>query len=542
MNILPLPLSLFCLCLCCGFSRGGQPPEGAPVRFRINMDQAAGNKAPSTGPVPDQSTPLNAAKLLLRALQEKTDWKHEPYKSLPATSPFVSQLRLKSILSRMEAVQGYVTGAAPERPPFVDEDSIIAEGDLAMVYILLPDKANPYVYAATAVALVKKEGQWKASLTPGSFDNTFLPFEDGIREKAKKISSEAKKKIFGLAHQYSVAAVKAALEHIKRFRQENVKGTTDDELKNLLIRAVKGDDPALIAALRVSPYYTESAITQSARLIPVVKAMRLQDRREENRYIQPTHLSFMTFPNTILVPLSPHPDDQMAPNSREEDQQEEANKNNAKKNGKDIHSIGAMTILPPRMSMPDIDKPALIYRYALEKTKDPTDGLPVFKMNLTDAFASWNLKPDESTTARIMADFHRTYPPLSFPTPEEAVTAAGRALANRDSLAMMRMLAPSNFASVKEFEDALSQLKTVMGRIPTPHTRVREKDVPEVKAAYIPAARDGCAGIKATIGVRTAVGNEFSVNNLHFIQTDGGWMLAGADAEQPLELEAPKAP
>lgn len=542
MNILPLPLSLFCLCLCCGFSRGGQPPEGAPVRFRINMDQAAGNKAPSTGPVPDQSTPLNAAKLLLRALQEKTDWKHEPYKSLAATSPFVSQLRLKSILSRMEAVQGYVTGAAPERPPFVDEDSIIAEGDLAMAYILLPDKANPYVYAATAVALVKKEGQWKASLTPGSFDNTFLPFDDGIREKAKKISSEAKKKIFGLAHQYSVAAVKAALEHIKRFRQENVRGTTDDELKNLLIRAVKGDDPALIAALLVSPYYTESAITQSARLIPVVKAMRLQDRREENRYIQPTHLSFMTFPNTILVPLSPHPDDQMAPNSREEDQQEEANKNNAKKNGKDIHSIGAMTILPPRMSMPDIDKPALIYRYALEKTKDPTDGLPVFKMNLTDAFASWNLKPDESTTARIMADFHRTYPPLSFPTPEEAVTAAGRALANRDSLAMMRMLAPSNFASVKEFEDALSQLKTVMGRIPTPHTRVREKDVPEVKAAYIPAARDGCAGIKATIGVRTAVGNEFSVNNLHFIQTDGGWMLAGADAEQPLELEAPKAP
>lgn len=540
MNI--LPLSLFCLCLCCGFSRGGQPPEGAPVRFRINMDQAAGNKAPSTGPVPDQSTPLNAAKLLLRALQEKTDWKHEPYKSLAATSPFVSQLRLKSILSRMEAVQGYVTGAAPERPPFVDEDSIIAEGDLAMAYILLPDKANPYVYAATAVALVKKEGQWKASLTPGSFDNTFLPFDDGIREKAKKISSEAKKKIFGLAHQYSVAAVKAALEHIKRFRQENVRGTTDDELKNLLIRAVKGDDPALIAALLVSPYYTESAITQSARLIPVVKAMRLQDRREENRYIQPTHLSFMTFPNTILVPLSPHPDDQMAPNSREEDQQEEANKNNAKKNGKDIHSIGAMTILPPRMSMPDIDKPALIYRYALEKTKDPTDGLPVFKMNLTDAFASWNLKPDESTTARIMADFHRTYPPLSFPTPEEAVTAAGRALANRDSLAMMRMLAPSNFASVKEFEDALSQLKTVMGRIPTPHTRVREKDVPEVKAAYIPAARDGCAGIKATIGVRTAVGNEFSVNNLHFIKTDGGWMLAGADAEQPLELEAPKAP
>ena len=197
MNI--LPLSLFCLCLCCGFSRGGQPPEGAPVRFRINMDQAAENKAPSTGPVPDQSTPLNAAKLLLRALQEKTDWKHEPYKSLPATSPFVSQLRLKSILSRMEAVQGYVTGAAPERPPFVDEDSIIAEGDLAMAYILLPDKANPYVYAATAVALVKKEGRWQASLTPGSFDNTFLPFDDRIREKQKNCPRRPRRK-FSSSH------------------------------------------------------------------------------------------------------------------------------------------------------------------------------------------------------------------------------------------------------------------------------------------------------------------------------------------------------
>ena len=111
--------------------------------------------------------------------------------------------------------------------------------------------------------------------------------------------------------------------------------------------------------------------------------MRLQDRREESRYIQPTNLSFMTFPNTILVPLRPHPDDQTDPNKRDEDQQEEANKNNAKKSGKDIHSIAAMTILPPRMSMPDTDKPALIYRYALEKIKDPTDGFPVFKMYLT---------------------------------------------------------------------------------------------------------------------------------------------------------------
>lgn len=536
-----LPLSLLCLCMPCGFSAGDEPPpSGSPVRFQISMDQAAENKAPNAGPVPDQSTPFNAAKLLLRALQEKTDWKNEPYKSLPATSPFVGPLKLKSILSRMAAVQAYVTGAAPERPPFVDEASIITRGDLAMAYIMLPDKTNPYVYAATAVALVKKGSQWKASLTPGSFDNTFLPFDDDVRQEAKKISAEAKKKIFGLAHQYSVAAVKGALEHIKRFRQEAVKGKSDEEIKNLLIRTVKGDDPARIAALLVSPYYMESAITQSARLTPVVKAMRLQDRNEENRYIQPTNLSFMAFPNTILVPLRPHPDDQMDPNKKDEDQPETVNKNNAKKNGKDIHSIAAMTILPPRMSMPDMDRPALIYRYALEKIKDPTDGFPVFKMYLTDAFTSWNLKADESTTARIVADFHRTYPALAFPTPEEAVTAAGRALANRDSLTMVRMLAPAKFASVKEFEEALSQLKTVMSRIPAPRREVKEPGPPVVKAAYATVTRDGKPVLKATIGVRPTPKNGFSINNLYLINTDGGWMITGADTEQPLELDGPK--
>lgn len=531
-----LPLALLCLSLPCGHSLGDQPPpSGAPVRVPISLEQPAEKKNDAPEPLPDQSTPFNAAKLLLRALQEKTDWKKEPYQSLPATSPFVGQLKLKSILSRMDAVQSYVTGASPERPPFVDESSIIVQGDLAMAYIMLPDKVNPYVYAATAVALVNKGGMWKASLTPGSFDNTFLPFNDQVRQEAAKISADAKKKIFGLAHQYSVAAVKAALEHIKRFRQEAVKGKSDDEIKRLLIRTVKENDPARIAALLVPPYYMESSITQSARLTPVVKAMRLQDKQQENRYIQPTNLSFMTYPNTILVPLQPHPDDQLDPNRKDEDQKEEANKNNAKKNKKDIHSIAAMNFLPPRMSMPDIDKPALIYRYALEKTQDSTDGLPVFKMYMADAFTSWNLKADESTTSRIMADFHKTYPPLAYATPEEALTAAGRALAGRDSLSMVRMLAPSRFASVKEFEEALTQLKAVMSKdVFQPSSRKQGHDSPSLKGAYI--TKDGNTSMKATIGFKPSAKSGFTRCNLYFTKTDGGWMITGADEEQPLEL------
>lgn len=537
MNI--LPLALLCLSLPCGLSRGNQQPAAeAPVRFRISVDQPGETKEKPAAPTPDQSTPYNAARLLLRALQEKTDWKQEPYLSLAATSPFVGPLKLKSILSRMEAVQAYVTAASPERPPFVDDASIIVRENLAMAYIMLPDKMNPYVYAATAVALVRKNGVWKASLTPGSFDNTFLPFNDRVRQEAENISAEAKKKIFGLARQYSVAAVKAALEHIKRFRRETVKGKPDDEIKRLLIQAVKEDDPARIAALLVPPYYLESSITQSARLTPVVKAMRLQDRVDDNRYIQPTNLSFMAFPTTILIPLQPHPDDQLDPNSQDEDPQER-NKNNAKKNNKDIHSIAAMTILPPRMSLPDLDKPALVYRYALEKIQDPTDGFPVFKMYMADAFTSWNLKPDESTTSRIIADFHRTYPPLAHATPEEAVTAAGRALATRDSLSMIRMLAPSRFSSVKEFEEALTQLKTVMGKEEfQPSSRRKENDAPSLQAAYAAySAGDAGSGIKATIGFKPSAGSDVIKCNLYFTNTDKGWMLTGADEEHPLELE-----
>ncbi len=85
MNILPSPFSA-------SASAAGFPGAASRQRALLSVSgsiwiRLRENKAPSTGPVPDQSTPLNAAKLLLRALQEKTDWKNEPYKSLPATSP-----------------------------------------------------------------------------------------------------------------------------------------------------------------------------------------------------------------------------------------------------------------------------------------------------------------------------------------------------------------------------------------------------------------------------------------------------------------------
>ena len=72
--------------------------------------------------------------------------------------------------------------------------------------------------------------------------------------------------------------------------------------------------------------------------------------------------------------------------------------------------------------------------------------------------------------------------------------------------------------------------------------RDREKGAPVVKAAYVPVTRDGAPGIKATIGVRPASRNGFSVNNLYLTKTDSGWMITGADVENPLALDEQKKP
>ena len=59
---------------------------------------------------------------------------------------------------------------------------------------------------------------------------------------------------------------------------------------------------------------------------------------------------------------------------------------------------------------------------------------------------------------------------------------------------------------------------------------------------YVPVTRDGAPGIKATIGVRPASRNGFSVNNLYLTKTDSGWMITGADVENPLALDEQKKP
>lgn len=533
-----LPTVLLTLCLLCAFSPSdAETTTGEPVRFTIPLTQPQITKG-NTGEAPlDQSTPFNTARLLLRALQDQADWTKPEYASLSATSPFVGPLKLRSILARIESVQSYVNAAPPDRPPFVDESSIAIQGNLAIAYMLLPDKVNPYVYAATAIALVKKGDQWKASLTPGSFDNTFLPFDGAMREQAATMTKASKQKIFDLARQYSVASVKTALEHIKRFRKESIQGTSDDELKAMLIQIVKESDPARIAALLVNPYYMESAISQSARLTPVVKSMRLQDRNtEEERYVQPTYLSFMSYPSVILIPLQPGPGDVLPP--KENEGREE--KKDEKKEPKDIHSIVAMTIAPPRISTPEMKGPALIYRYALEKVKDPTDGGTAFKMPMSDAFRSWEIKEDEPTMKRILTDFHRTYPAQAFANPQDAITAACKALGTQDSLTLIRMLAPDHFSSVKKFTEALSFIKTPLTTHSDKLERIRRnlreiqkkatqdntKEEKAISVAYI--TKDQDTAIQATIRI-PGIAQENVICNLYFIKTDQGWMLNGID-------------
>ena len=82
-----LPLSLLCLCLPCGLSRGDQPPDGSPVRFQISMDQAAEHKAPEPDPVPDQSTPFNAARRCSAPFRKKLTGKTNRTNPCPPPPP-----------------------------------------------------------------------------------------------------------------------------------------------------------------------------------------------------------------------------------------------------------------------------------------------------------------------------------------------------------------------------------------------------------------------------------------------------------------------
>lgn len=70
-----LPLALLCLSLPCGFSAGhaGASPD-APASFPINLDKTPEGGSEGNGdnaPMPDQSTPFNAANFFSAPCRKK---------------------------------------------------------------------------------------------------------------------------------------------------------------------------------------------------------------------------------------------------------------------------------------------------------------------------------------------------------------------------------------------------------------------------------------------------------------------------------------
>ncbi len=537
-------LSILYLCAAQAFAQNAQPQ--AEARFTIDLK-------PQTQVIADfknadRSTPLKAAKLFLEALKVDVKEGKAPYMDLAATSPFVSEVKKKAIISRLEAIRDYVVGADKNRPAFIDEASIMEDGNLAVAFILIPDSNNPYVCAASAIALVKRDGQWQVSLTPGSFENTFLPFNDQVRVKAAEMSVEAKKKILNLSNRQSTIATQKAIEFIKSYRQENVKGKSDDEMLKLLALNVKNSDPAVIASLIVPAYYQEKVPTQRVRITPVVRGLRLQDLKNGNQFIQPTHLSFMRFPGTILVPLSAHEDDYLPTNvkpdnnGRIQPRPQQKPTPNAKPNKK-LRSLAAITLTPPRMSLPSTQKPYIIYRYAMELGADPTDGLPVFKMNLTNALPSWTIHDDVNTLKRVLAEFHKTYPALAYPTRDEAINAAVKATASLDTLTLMRMLSPENFVDLDRFEQAMAQLKYAPITTALRFINNFQNTVPTEATVKLTTIKspDGQDITRATVGLQDHRKQDSHFQfNLYFVKKEGGWMLAGADSKELKMIEDAK--
>lgn len=478
----------------------------------------------------DQSTPLSTAKSYLNVLASSQSWQYISQSPLIATSPFILPAKQKAIFSRISTIRNFIPapGLGPEA--FVDESTILVKDNLAIAYIITPSKTNPYLYAATAVALVKKGEKWYVSLTPGSFENTFLPFDDTIRQNAEQLSQEGRKKIYAIANKHTLQAGSKALETISKYRNDYIKNKSDAEIKKEFIRCVKGNDPATIAAFIVKPPYLEKSITKTNRLSPIVSALRLQDKQPENISVtQPTLLSYLNHPNTIIVPLKPHSDDNLPPPTRNN---VHPDRNEKTSNNVEKHSFGTFSILPPRMSMPpEYRDAAFIYRYTLTKITDPSDNQPVFGMQIQTNFRSWDVTNDTNTTQRIISEFHDYYPLLASPTVEDCLKNLGSAILNGDTLTGIRMLNPDYFQSPEKFQKGMKMLKTAYSAVSSNNYSGATKRLfpQQSRATYHFINKDN---VKATLSWKfnPKAPNWTSRVNLYFINIKNkGWLLQNVD-------------
>ncbi len=485
----------------------------------------------------DQSTPLSTAKSYLNILASSQSWQYISQSPLIATSPFILPAKQKAIFSRISTIRNFIPapGLGPEA--FVDESTILVKDNLAIAYIITPSKTNPYLYAATAVALVKKGEKWYVSLTPGSFENTFLPFDDTIRQNAEQLSQEGRKKIYAIANKHTLQAGSKALETISKYRNDYIKNKSDAEIKKEFIRCVKGNDPATIAAFIVKPPYLEKSITKTNRLSPIVSALRLQDKQPENISVtQPTLLSYLNHPNTIIVPLKPHSDDNLPPPTRNN---VHPDRNEKSSNNVEKHSFGTFSILPPRMSMPpEYRDAAFIYRYTLTKITDPSDNQPVFGMQIQTNFRSWDVTNDTNTTQRIISEFHDYYPLLASPTVEDCLKNLGSAILNGDTLTGIRMLNPDYFQSPEKFQKGMKMLKTAYSAVSSNNYSGATKRLfpQQSRATYHFINKDN---VKATLSWKfnPKAPNWTSRVNLYFINIKNkGWLLQNVDMSNFLPI------
>ncbi len=518
-----------CLALICLSSSVLQAQESVPQEVQSCDIPLNPKSQPLMSNKLDQSTPLSTAKSYLNILASSQSWQHISQSPLVATSPFILPAKQKAIFSRISTIRNFIPapGLGPEA--FIDESTILVKENLAIAYIITPSKTNPYLYAATAVALIKKGEKWHVSLTPGSFENTFLPFDDTIRQNAEQLSQEGRKKIYTIANKHTIQAGANALETVIKYRNDFIRNKSDAEIKKEFIRCVKGNDPATIAAFIVKPPYLEKSISKTNRLSPIVSALRLQDKQPENISVtQPTLLSYLNHPNTIIVPLKPHSDDNVPPPTRNNIHPDnETSNQNAQK-----HSFGTFSILPPRMSMPpEYRDAAFIYRYTLTKITDPTDNQPVFGMQIQTNFASWNVTNDTNTTRRIISEFHDYYPLLASASVEDCLKNLGLAILNGDTLTGIRMLNPEYFQSPEKFQEGMKMLKTAYTAVSSNNYSGATKRLfpQKSKATYRFIDKDN---VKATLSWKfnPKASNWTSRVNLYFINIENkGWLLQNVD-------------
>lgn len=161
-----------------------------------------------------------------------------------AISPATLPARLAKIQHRLETLGKDLDGAELK----LVEANI--QEPLAAVLVEATGGINPRQHSVVAVAMILRNDQWLAAPWPGSFANTGLPYDAGMRQRAAELESWMMRESALRANQLREQADQAMRANITaKLSSEAWSGLEPRQVLDAFLRACSDRDPLMLAAL-----------------------------------------------------------------------------------------------------------------------------------------------------------------------------------------------------------------------------------------------------------------------------------------------------